>query len=141
MNFCQVNFFPKQQIRWDTTHSMALDIYFTVPGTVPNRYSENSFASCQLSVIIQKPCFVQLHSYLYYACVALCNQINLFADTYICIIFFSVQIWLFMSSSQSKKVSINVHSQGFLRLLGNRLVVVHLVLELQHENHVTFNSF
>lgn len=28
-----------------------------------------------------------------------------------------------------------------LRLLGNRLVVVHLVLELQHENHVTFNSF
>ena len=71
---------------------MALDIYFTVPGTVPNRYSENSFASCQLSVILQKPCFVQLHSYLYYACVALCNQINLFADTYICIIFFSVQI-------------------------------------------------
>ena len=92
---------------------MALDIYFTVPGTVPNRYSENSFASCQSSVIIQKPCFVQLHSYLYYACVALCNQINLFADTYIYIIFFSVQIRLFMSSSQRKKVRINVHSQGF----------------------------
>lgn len=71
---------------------------------------------------------------MYYACIAPCNQINLFA------FIFSVQIRLFNSSSQSQKVTIMYFLKAF-RLLGNRYVVVHLVLELQHENHVALNTF